>query len=165
MTDFYIFRHGDTVNTGKGQIIHKEDTSKLAILPKGIGALKKIGDFLKDISLNENYSSPYLRCKQSAEIVCQITKSTYIEDARIREFDGGEKFSSLCKRVNNFLLEIKRKEYSAVSICTHGADIAAIKHLAMEKQFNFSQLFDYPQPGNLIIIKGNKISSIDFNTE
>src|SRR4030043_1839294 len=108
MTDFYIFRHGDTVNTDKPQIIHKEDTHKLHILPKGAATLKKIGNFLKNVSVDENFCSPYLRCRQSADIVAQITDDEYRLDNRISELEGEEKFSDFKERVIDFLSEIER---------------------------------------------------------
>jgi broad specificity phosphatase PhoE len=167
MTDFYIFRHGDTIESGNLLIKilgRKRDSHELPILPKGLPALKKIGVYLKNISTDANFCSPYLRCMESAKIVSDITKNKYIPDERICEFDNnGEKFTSFNKRVGDFLNEIDNNNYSAVSICTHGAVIAAIKHLKTNGRFFIFQGLDYPTPGNLVVIKNGKIEVLDFN--
>jgi broad specificity phosphatase PhoE len=167
MTDFYIFRHGDTKDSGSflNTIFdYKGDSRMLPILPKGVPALEKIGEFLKNIPTDANFCSPYLRCMDSAEIVGGIANKKYQSDERIRELEkNGEKFTSFKKRVINFLNEIDEKKYSAVSICTHGAVIAAIKHLKTSRRFYFFQIIDFPKPGNLTIIKNGEVDTIDFN--
>ncbi|MGA2910577.1 MAG: histidine phosphatase family protein [Candidatus Microgenomates bacterium] len=166
MTDYYIFRHGDTKDSGSlfVRIIgHLENTFTLPILSKGIPALEKIGNFLKDVPTDANFCSPYLRCVDSAKIVGTVAKKRFQSDERIAELEDGEPFSSFYTRVNNFLNEIDKKNYSAISICTHGAVIAAIKHLKTSGKFFFFQVLDYPKPGNLIIIKNKKIEDVDFN--
>ena len=167
MTDFYIFRHGDTKDSENllNKIFgHQGDSRTLPILPEGVPALKKIGKFLKDIPTDANFCSPYLRCMDSARIVGTIAKKNYQPDKRIQELEkNGERFTSFKKRVIGFINEIEKKNCSAVSICTHGAVIAAIKHLKAEGSFFFFQALDYPAPGNLIIIKNGKVENINFN--
>ena len=168
MTDFYIFRHGDTVRTGS--IVIKffgyiRDSHHIKILPKAVPALERVGKFLKDIHTDINFRSPYLRCDESTKIVGTISGKKYLVDDRIRELEhNGESFSSFKGRVNSFLSEIQEKNYSAVSICTHGAVMAAIKHLTTTGSFHFYQVFDYPPPGQMIIIKNRKLSQINFNS-
>lgn len=167
MTDFYIFRHGDTERTNN--IFFKffvgiKDSRSLNILPKAIPALIKIGKFLKDMPTEENYRSPYLRCDQSAQIVTKYSDKKFKVDDRIREFENnGEKFSDFYARVSSFLDDVQKMNYSAVSICTHGAVMAALKHLIVNGKFDHYQIFDYPAPGVLLIIKGGKIEKIDFS--
>jgi len=60
--------------------------------------------------------------------------------------------------------EIDKKNYSAVSICTHGAVMAAMKYLRLNGRFNLLQSLDYPTPGNLIVIKDGEIKTINFNS-
>jgi broad specificity phosphatase PhoE len=166
MTNFFIFRHGDTKDSGNllTRIIgHMSDSHDLSILPKGIPALEKIGGYLKNIPTDANFCSPYLRCMDSAKIVGTLAKKKYIPDERLQEMEKGETFSSLFNRVKDFLDNVNKKNYSAVSICAHGAIIAAIKHLKTSGKFFFFQVIDYPRPGNLIIIKNGKIEDIDFN--
>lgn len=167
MTDYYIFRHGDTSESGKLLIRffgHRGDSHPLPILPKGIPALEKIGQFLKNIPTDANFCSPYLRCMDSVKIISPITKKEYQVDERIRELEGnGEGFINFKKRVINFFNEIEKKNYSAVSICTHGAVISALKHLETNRKFFFFQVWDFPAPGNLIIIKNGNIEVLNFN--
>lgn len=169
MTDFYIFRHGDTKRTGNillkffGSI---KDSSSLEILPKATPALTKIGEFLKNIPTDENYRSPYLRCDQSAQIVTRYSDKKFKIDDRIREFEGnGEEFADFYKRVYSFLEDIQRENYSTISICTHGAVIAALKHVIVNGKFDHYQIFDYPSPGELVIIKDKKVKVINFNSK
>src|SRR3990172_476021 len=161
MTDFYIFRHGDTKDSGSlitRFIGRSGDTRKLPIIPKSFPALERIGAFLKNIPTDADFCSPFVRCVTSAEIVGKISGKTYKKDSRIAEFEkNGEKFSHLNARVRDFLTEIEQEKYSSVSICTHGAVISALKHLATNGKFHFFQIWDFPSPGNLVIIKGKKI--------
>jgi len=165
MTTLYIFRHGDTVNTKNlfDKLTVKKDTHSLPILPESYTALEKIGKYLKDIPTDANFCSPYLRCRQSAKIVGKFSNKKYVIDSRIEELEGHINFSDFRKRIISFLNEIKEKNYSAVSICTHGAIIAAIKHMEVNGGFHFFQVLNYPEPGNLIIIKNRKVTQINFN--
>jgi len=170
MTDFYIFRHGNTVSTEVGGILSKLNirigggSANLPILPKGVPALEKIGGYLKNIPTEANFTSPFARCIESSNIVGKITGRKYVPDERIREYDTGRKdFSAFRGRIIEFLDEINKKNYSSVSICTHGAVIAAIKHLKLRQKFHYIQVLDFPNPGNLIIIKGGRIETLNFN--
>jgi broad specificity phosphatase PhoE len=167
VTDYYIFRHGDTIETGNILVRffgHSGDSHPLPILPKGIPALEKIGQYLKNIPTDANFCSPYLRCMDSAKIVGKISGKDYKADERIRELEkNGEKFSHFTGRIKNFIGEIEKKNYSAVSICTHGAGISAIKHLVTSGKFSFFQIWDFPPPGNLTIIKNGSVEKINFN--
>jgi len=170
MTDFYIFRHGNTVNTEVGGILSKLNirigggSATLPILPIGVPALEKIGGYLKNVPTDADFTSPFARCVESSNIVGKITGRKYVPDERIREYDGTRKdFSSFRERIDDFLDEIDKKNYSAVSICTHGAVIAAIKHLKLRQKFHYVQALDFPRPGNLVIIKGGRIETLNFN--
>jgi broad specificity phosphatase PhoE len=166
MTDFYVFRHGDTKDSGNllTRIIgHMSDSHSLPILPKGIPALERIGSYLKNIPTDANFCSPYIRCMDSAKIAGTLAGKVYSPDERLREMERKESFSSLFNRIKDFLNDLDKKNYSAVSICSHGAVIAAIKHFKTNGKFFFFQVIDYPRPGNLIIIKNGKIEDIDFN--
>lgn len=169
MTDFYIFRHGDTVETGNPFlrfIGHRDsDTRNIQMLPDAIPALEKIGKFLKANKTDADFCSPYVRCVESAKIVGGITGKKYENDARLRELEkNGEKTFEFEKRVRSFLDEINTKNYSAVSICTHGAVIGALKDLVSSNNFNFFDTWNFPSPGNLVIIKNKKVSQINFNS-
>lgn len=168
MTAFYIFRHGDTIETDNplvGFFGHKEsDSRSINILPKATPALARIGEYLKNIPTDANFSSPYPRCLDSAKIVESVSAKKFVADERIRELEkNGENFNEFTSRIKDFLKEIAEKKYSFVLICTHGAVIAAIKHFETGRRFFPFQVFDYPRPGNLVIIKEEKVSQINFN--
>lgn len=168
MTDFYIFRHGDTSETDKFLLRffgHKtKDSHNIDILPGAIPALKRIGKYLQNIDTDANFTSPYMRCLKSAKIVTEVSKKKYKADERIRELEkNGESLGSFRKRITLFLNEIQRKNYSAVSICTHGAVISAVQHLVISNKFLSFQRFFFPQPGYLLIIKNKKVEKINFN--
>lgn len=167
MTDYYIFRHGDTIETDNPLIRflgHRSDSRYIDIQPKATHALERIGNYLKAITMDVNFTSPYPRCINSALIVSKITNTVFKLDDRLTEIEkNGETISELETRVKSFLDEIDKKNYFSVVICTHGAVIAAIKHLVTSNNFFFFNIWDYPQPGHLIIIKEGKISQINFN--
>ena len=166
MTDYYIFRHGDTTQSSKRLIgiFRNSNSFDLPVLPKGIPALEKIGKYLKDVPTQKNFVSPFIRCIDSAKIVSRISGKKFIIDDRIRELENnGEKFTNFRSRVGDFITDLEKNNYSAISICTHGAVIAALKHLLTNGKFCFFQIIDYPDPGNLTIIKNGKIEKIYFN--
>ncbi len=167
MTTFYIFRHGNTIDSDSlltKFFGHKHDSHGLAILPRAVPALERIGTFLKNVDTEVNFTSPYLRCRESTQIVGKIAEKRFKTDERLREFEkNGEGFPSLRNRVRSFLDDVNKKNYSSVSICTHGGVIAAIKHLVLNNRFYFFQLWDFPAPGNLIIINGGEVKTINFN--
>lgn len=170
MTTFYIFRHGNTKNTeGVSSLIRHLTPDgggpmDLPILPKSKYALEKIGKYLKGIPTEANFTSPYLRCKDSSKIVSEMSGKVFKEEERIRELTRNIKgFVGFKGRVKDFLKEVEDKNYSAVTICTHGAVIAAIKHLVTTGKFYYFQGIDFPAPGNLMIIKGKKVEILNFN--
>jgi broad specificity phosphatase PhoE len=166
--EFYIFRHGDTVETDKFWLRffgHKnKDSHNVDIVPKAVPALQKIGEYLKNIPIDASFSSPYPRCIHSSEIVTTTSGNIFKTDDKLREFEkNGETPKQLGLRIRNFLKEVETKKYSTIAICTHGAVIGALKHIITTDKFFFFNIWDYPQPGNLIIIKDKKISQINFN--
>ena len=165
--DLYILRHGDTIETSSlySRIFgHRHDSHDIEILPKAVPALKKIGEYLKNVPTDANFTSPYSRCVNSSKIVGDAAGKTFQTDDRLAELEkNGESFPAFRDRVGSFLDEINQKNYSAVSICTHGAVITALEKLATKGTLYFYQIFFYPNPGELLIIKNGKVSKIDFN--
>lgn len=163
--DLYIFRHGDTKNTKSfiSRFTKKKNTSDLPILPEGKEALIKIGEYLKNIKTDANFTSPYLRCKQSSDIVGKVSGKKFSIDSRIEELEGKIDFSVFRKKVASFLEDLHSQNYSAVAICTHGAVISALKHLEVDGNLHFFQVLSYPIPGKLTIIKNKKAEEKNFN--
>lgn len=165
--DIYLFRHGDTLQS-KNLLFkflgYPKNSRNVSILPEATPALKRIGAYLKYVKTDANFCSPYLRCRESVNIVSKECNFKYKTDERLSEYERTEKYPSLLKRVESFLQEMEVK-HKTISICTHGAVIAAIKHLSTSGVFNSLQIFDYPKPGNLIVISNRSYKIIDFNSE
>ena len=109
MTTFYIFRHGDTIETDNPIIRffgHKNnDSHDIDILPKATYALLKIGEYLKDIPTNANFTSPYPRCIHSSEIVTRTSGKNFTPDNRLREI---EKNGETLKQLDNIFAALDR---------------------------------------------------------
>lgn len=157
--NLYLFRHGLATHstTGYGNKIVSAE-----ILPKGIKAIKKLAYFLKDIDTDINISSEFIRCRQTVKVIEDVTNKKFQFDKRLNE-KYKEKFDDFKKRVISFLDNIIKINNKDIVICTHGIVIAAIKNLIINNKFDFEDRYDFPQTGELVIIKDNKFEKIDFN--
>jgi broad specificity phosphatase PhoE len=164
MTNYYIFRHGQTYNS-KNRVKYPKNNFKVEILPEGIPDLEKIAIYLKNIPSDYNVSSEYLRCRQTSEIVTKIAGKIFEKDSRINEFSqkfGQESFEIFKERIKSFLDDLEAKKYNTVVICTHGAVIAGLKSFLLKNTFVGDDLTDYPRPGVLLCVKNKKIEELDF---
>lgn len=157
---FYIFRHGLTYHA-KHYIPYGKHIYDAQILEEAIPTLERIGEYLKDIPTDKNFTSPFLRCLQSVEIVQRMSGKEFEKDERLREDVEG--FDVLEKEVRSFVEEINKSDYTSIAICTHGAVIGTLKHFLIESKMELSNILDYPVPGVLTVIKDGKIEEIDFN--
>lgn len=161
MTKYYIFRHGQTRNS-KYHLPYSKDNRKIKILKDSIPAIKKMAEYLKNITPDLAASSEYLRCQQTTKIVAKITATKFKKDSRLNEF-GNETFLQFKKRIKDFLEEVEKNKYQTVVICTHGAVIAALKNLLIKGRIKKGDLLFYPKPGLLLYIEGKKVKKFDFN--
>ena len=161
--DYYIFRHGETYFS-KNKIPYGDKIESAEILTEGIPVTKRLADYLKDKGTDKNYSSTFLRCRQTSEIVGQIANKKFIFDERLRDYHvEKESVEDVIKRINDFFDSISVKNCKAVAICTHGYPIAILKELATKGEFEMNNLSSYPQPGILIEIENGVLREIDFN--
>ncbi|OGM01937.1 hypothetical protein A2115_03705 [Candidatus Woesebacteria bacterium GWA1_41_8] len=161
--NYYIFRHGETFAT-KFHIPYGSKIHTAEILPEGIPAIERLADYLKDIKSDVNFTSPFLRCKQTVEIVEKITKKSFTEDVRLGEYiEGYLAFRKFKTRIVDFLNDMESKKYQNILVCTHGAGISAIKHLVVKNSYHIWNLPDYPKPGILTIINDGKTTEVNFN--
>jgi len=165
---FYIFRHGDTQETNNIWIRifgrNSNNSTNIDIEQRATPALQKIGLYLKNKDIEKAFTSPYPRCVNSAKIVNNNLKVNFKADDRIRELEkNGETLKQFENRIRLFLKDIESKKYRSVAICTHGAIIGAFKHLLTNDKFNFYNIWDFPQPGNLVVIKNKGVKTINFN--
>jgi broad specificity phosphatase PhoE len=165
---FYLFRHGMT-DAVKKNVLYGDQIITAPILEDGIPVVQKVAEYLKSEKPELYVSSPFLRCKQTAEIIEQITKVTFAYDTRLSEFDPSSKilpqegFPQFKERVNSFLGEMKVRKRERIAICTHGAVIAALKHLLMYGVVDVDKLNDYPQPGVVLSIDDGKLEEVNLD--
>ncbi|OGM18916.1 hypothetical protein A2686_03925 [Candidatus Woesebacteria bacterium RIFCSPHIGHO2_01_FULL_38_10] len=160
---YFIFRHAQTFKT-KYSIPYKEKIKTARILPEGIPAIKGLSKYLKEKIIDSYYTSPFIRCTQTAKIISQITGRAFVNDERLGEFmEPKETFDQLKSRVQNFLQDLEKEGGKCLAICTHGAVISALKHLITTGIYELENLPDYPDPGILLKIKNKKTNYFDFN--
>lgn len=159
---YYIFRHGLTfaVKTGTP---YGDTILTAPIIDEGEAAIEKMGQFLKNKQTDFNASSPIIRCQQTAGIISKITGKEFISDGRLTEYCM-ETQISLEERLRSLLTEIEEKSYKKVAICSHGAVISAlISQLTAKDEAPKYDLFNYPDPGVLVIISDGNVEEISFN--
>jgi broad specificity phosphatase PhoE len=168
---FFIFRHGLATKSTTG---YGDQILTATLLPEGIPAIEKLAEYLKDIPSNFRYSSELPRCRQTAEIVTKATGQPFEFDPRINEYHQ-EPFQKFTERVDSFLEEVIEKADRAciqqdcnempatIWICTHGAVIAALKHLLLEGSFSQEYELDYTQPGEILEIWKQNLQLHIFN--
>lgn len=157
--NYYIFRHSLATLSKEG---YGNKILTATILPDYTEPIKKMAQYLKDIKESANFSSEILRCKQTTAIITEIISKEFKTDSRLNEFYN-ETFEELSLRVQDFVEVIEKTKAENILICTHGAIAAALKHIITEGSFSEEDLLDYPNCGELLIVKNNKTSSIDFN--
>ena len=160
MTKYYIFRHGETKYSKYG-LPYPSDSRTIEVLPEGIPAIKKIGEYLKEIESDYNVVSEFERCQTTIKIVSEITGKKFEKESRLNEFER-ESFDDFKKRVKSFIDEIEVKKYKSVVICTHGAVVAALKNLLINNSLKIINLPFYPKTGVILRIEGNKTEEINF---
>ena len=138
----YLVRHGQVDSNLKKiyNISEEEDINE-----NGIQQAEKLKEKIKNIDFDVIYCSPFLRARHTADIINSRNKEKII-DNRLKERDLGnlvgkpiectnremywdyyadikygteEPIQSLFKRVNNFLNELKNKNYNKVLVVAH----------------------------------------------
>ena len=82
----------------------------------------------------------------------------------VGRFKGGESAADVCKRTQDFLLELSKKEneYQNVLVSTHGCAMRAMLNRLYKNRFNFWQgRVPYNCAVNLIEVKNGKIELIE----
>lgn len=164
---YYILRHSETFVTQSKRIIRWYGFKIFSahILPLGNPVTEKIAKYLKDIPTDINICSEYLRCRETAEIVSRITHKKFIYDKRVNEFFF-ETFWHFKKRLRRFNKDMESSDAKVILICTHEAVITTLIAILTGKKITLRSLFsNHLHPGNMIIITGNKVKTIDFNAQ
>src|SRR3989344_2307919 len=82
----YIFRHGMTLQSKNNVPYTPENYKTSPLLDEGIPVIEKIGNYLKDIKTDVNYTSPILRCTQTAEIISEISGKIFLPNDLLTEY-------------------------------------------------------------------------------
>ncbi|OGM20638.1 hypothetical protein A2955_02965 [Candidatus Woesebacteria bacterium RIFCSPLOWO2_01_FULL_37_19] len=162
---YYIFRHGET-HESKYKINYGENIETAEILPEATPVTKRLAYYLKNERVGAYFSSPYLRCKQTMEIIKKITGKGVVYDKRIGEEKVNrnlETFEDMFARVKEFHNSLIQKNIKSASICTHGGPIAILSSLILSGKVNQDDLSNYPKTGVLLVIEEGKLKSLDFN--
>lgn len=161
--DYYIIRHGET-HQSKLNVPYGEAVETAEILPETIPVVEKLANYLKDIDFTKCYSSPYLRCRQTVEIISKITGNEFVFDDRLGEFrPDKESMIEFAGRLKYFLKEVNSKNIKSVLVCTHGYPISALTQLIKSSSVTPERLNYYPKTGVLTIISPDNTKVIDFN--
>ncbi len=81
----HLIRHGLTDGNIKGQYIGRTD---LPLIPEGVKELQMLKESIEYPNVPIVYSSPMLRCRQSAKVLFPDNEITVIDN--LREFDFGD---------------------------------------------------------------------------
>jgi len=82
----YLIRHGETQWNKKRKL---QGQSDIPLDDSGIRLTKITAEALKDIPFDRVYSSPLIRARQTAEILCEGKNLPITEDKRLMEFHFG----------------------------------------------------------------------------
>jgi broad specificity phosphatase PhoE len=169
---YYIFRHAETFPSKTQGGIYDGDNFKTPILYEGKDITVKLANYLKDIESDYNVSSPYERCLETIKIISEITGKEFVIDERVGEFFEKE-YLDYRKKIEEFLAEIKQKNYSSVIICTHGATMSQLIHLICdENPEEYIPVSEYESTGILVIVEDKQslrpnglkeIKKVNFN--
>ena len=161
MKNYYIFRHGETIAT-KQKKWYWHRLYSATILEEGKPALLKLAEYLNNIPSDYNACSPFLRCRQTAEIITQVTGKQFELDRRLREY--AFEFPQFFKRrVLNFLNEMEKSNKKTIIICSHSIVIEVMIHYLSRDNPTLAERFKAPLPGVLTVIKDGNLEQIDFN--
>ena len=155
----YLVRHGLSTHSTHG---YGKKKLTAPMLQEGIPAILRLSTALKKLPDSANISSEIIRCRETAAIISQVTGKKFTFDKRLNEAYH-ETIGEIRQRVVSFLTDISHQPQTHVIICTHGVIIAAIKNLLVAEKFVTRQQYDYPQAGELVIVRGKNVETINFN--
>ncbi len=159
---YYIFRHGQTTATlNKRWYWAKFYSAK--ILDEGKPSIIKLAEYLKQVKTDFNVCSPFLRCRQTAEIVSEVTGKVFVFDSRIKEYSL-ELPWTFKRRLLNFVKDMETSKHTKILICTHAIDIEMLIQYLQNGRIHLWERVTAPLPGVLTIITNKKSTVVNFNT-
>ncbi len=102
------------------------DRRKDDITENGQIECQLLAEKFKHLNIAAIYTSPYLRCKHTAELINEYSKSPIICDDRLNEIERGESWEHLQLRINKILTEIieKHAEDDTIVCVSSGVNIS-----------------------------------------
>ena len=88
---YFVMRHGEAEHNAQG--IYSSDRTKHHLTEKGRKEVEKTADYVKRKNISKIYTSPFLRTKETAELVAEkigFPKEKIIIDDRLHELEFGE---------------------------------------------------------------------------
>ncbi len=158
---YYIFRHGETRATRNKRWYWHEYYSA-TIIEEGKPSIMKLAEYLKQVKTDYNVSSPFVRCRQTADLVTQITGKKFTFDSRIKEF-GVELPWIFKRRLLSFIKDIETSKNNTILICTHAIVIEMLIQYLEHGRINLRERISAPFPGILTIIAHKKSQTLNFN--
>lgn len=160
---YYIFRHAETFPSKNAGGMYDGDNYHTPILYGGKDVTIKLANYLKDIPSDFNVSSPFERCRETVEIITEITGKKFVFDDRVGEYFQIS-YPDFRARIENFLKEVTEKGYQAVLICTHSAVISQLVHLICDANPEENiPISEGKNTGFLIVVEDRKFKEINFN--
>lgn len=162
---FYIFRHGETYFT-KNDIPYGDSLKTAEILPESFPVIERIGNYLKGKIDDNSYTSPFKRALQTAKIVQNITGIKFRPDDRLREEELSralETLGQMEERLRSFITDMHGIKAQNVAVCSHGWPIAALIAILTKNRITKKDLSCFPKCGELTVIEGTSVKTLDFN--
>lgn len=160
MKIYYLIRHGRATysNTGYG-----DQTLTKDLLPEGREQIQRLAEYIKEKNIATDFcvSSPVPRCRETAEIITQVTGKNFQLDDRLSD-QYQEGLAKVSDRVSRLLKEIEEQGHKKVMISTHGVVIAILTHLLVDREFQSRDEFDFPPPAGVRIITGRQVQELKF---
>lgn len=174
----YMIRHGETIWNKEKKMAYNRD---LILTDDGIRQAEEVSKKIINIDYDLVITSPFIRTMQTTEIVNKKNKKVIV-DSRIEErdvgildgkdltteidfyevgnyykniqYEGAEDMQQFCKRVWNFIEDIKEKyKDKKVLIVTHGYVAIAVK----------AYIFGIPEDGNFTNYGTKNCTLEEFN--
>jgi len=167
----YLARHAQsTYNVA--QLLNADPSVDVKLSEEGIRQAHDLATKLKDEKFDAIYISELPRTKQTADIVNQNMQSPLIVDKRINEnvmgFEGqpvnyyvkqlgegpdrlskklndGESLLEVKARVESYIYDLQRSDYSKVLVITHGCIIECMYSILKDQTFDYGHGHVIPQ--------------------
>lgn len=158
---FYLFRHGQTYFS-KNEIPYGTSEHTAEILPEAHAPTQKIAAYLKLQHVEYAARSEFLRCAQTAGII-EKEIGLHFEPEKLLNELSEKNFDQFIDRMKTLADMLFGLEAQHIALCTHGANVAAMKKLLCNQPFQLHDLRFYPKTGVVVRIEEGTITEVDFN--